>query len=370
MSKFSKSSFIVLVSIILLLLALRLSAPYAIEKGVNYTLKTTPGLRGEIGDVDLALYRGAYQINDIELFLIDGGLEKPLMKVKRLDISVLWAALFRGSVVAEMQFLEPQFYYADNKNKEQEINEDASNEKTWVSLANRLVPFSIDRVDILNGRIKLETIATEQTSVSQITRVNGLISNITNSKDHSGSLVTNMQVEGMIEGVCPLQISGSIDPYASKPTFNFDVEMQRLPVEKIDGLIAFYAPFDVEAGELDFAMELAAEQGKVDGFVKAGVYDLSVFEWHDDVQVDGDNPFQWLFEALTGGIAGLFEDNTRDLIATEIPLTGQIDNIETPLWPAIYGIIKNAFIESLDITVEDEPELKTEPNVQTESENN
>lgn len=370
MSKFSKSSYIVIVSIILILAALRLGAPYAIEKGVNQALKTTPGLRGKIGDVDLALYRGAYQINDVQLFLIDGGLEKPLIKVKRLDISVLWSALFRGSVVAKMQFLEPQFYYADNSSKQQEINEDASNEETWVSLANSLVPFSIDRIDILNGTITLETIATEQTSVSEITGVNGLISNITNSKDHSGSLVTTIQIEGMIESICPLQISGSIDSYANKPTFDIDVEMQRLPVEKIDGLIAFYAPFDVEAGEVDFAMEFAADQGKVNGFVKAGIYELDVFEWHDDVQVDGDNPFQWLFEALTGGIAGLFEDDTRDVIATEIPLEGQIDDIETPLWPAIYGIIKNAFIESLDITVDEEPNAEQEKEPEQALENN
>lgn len=355
MNKYSKTSYIIIASTLLFLFVLRLAAPFAVEKGVNYALQQTPGLRGKIGDVDIALYRGAYQIKDIELYVIDGTLEKPLVRITRLDISILWAALFRGSVVAEMQFFQPEFYYADTSEQEEKINDDASDEQTWVSLANKLVPFAIDRIDILDGRLMLETIATEQTNLSEINKVNGYISNITNSKDHSGSLVTNMQLNGMIEGVCPLQLSGSYNPYAAKPTFNIDVEMQRLPVEHIDGLIAFYAPFDVEAGELDFAMEFIADEGKVDGYVKAGVYDLSVFRWHEDVVVDGDNPFQWLFEALSGGVAEIFEDGERDLLATEVPLEGQLDDIETPVWPAVLSIIKNAFGESLNIKV-DEPE--------------
>ena len=129
--------------------------------------------------------------------------------------------------------------------------------------------------------------------------------------------------------------------------------MQRLPMMHIDHLISFYSPFDVEAGQLDFAMEFAAKQGVVSGYVKAGVYDLSVFDWQEDVVQDGDNPFQWLFEAVTGGIAELFEGGNKDLVATRIPLEGNIDDIETPLWPAIGAIIRNAFIKSLDIKVDE-----------------
>ena len=75
--------------------------------------------------------------------------------------------------------------------------------------------------------------------------------------------------------------------------------------------------------------------------------------WQEDVVQDGDNPFQWLFEAVTGGIAELFEGGNKDLVATRIPLEGNIDDIETPLWPAIGAIIRNAFIKSLDIKVDE-----------------
>ncbi len=343
---------ITLISLAVILVALRLVAPYAVQKGVNYAIKTTPGLSGQVGDVGIALYRGAYQVKDIELNLVDGGLQKPLISIQQLDISVLWSALFRGSIVSEMTFLKPQFYYADDVQQKEKINQDVQDEQTWITLANRLVPFSIDRIDIIDGRLMFETISAQRKTLTEITDVHGQITNLTNSKQRSGTLVTNLVLDAEIAGVCPLAVSGSYDPYASKPTFNVDVEMQRLPVKHIDHLISFYSPFDLEAGQIDFAMEFASKQGDVSGYVKAGVYDLSVFDWQEDVVKDGDNPFQWLFEATTGGIAELFEGGTKDLIATRVPLEGKIDDIQTPLWPAIGAIIKNAFIKSLDIKVD------------------
>ncbi|WP_340678508.1 DUF748 domain-containing protein [Paraglaciecola sp.] len=356
-----KSTLLIIITVLLLVL-LRLFAPYALKKGVNYAIETTPGLSGHVGDVDIALYRGAYQIQDIELYLVDYGVDgeqqKPLIKIKQLDISLLWSALLHGSIVSEMTFLEPQFYYADNAKREEHINEDVQDEQTWITLANRLVPFSIDRIDIVAGRLLFAMINDEQTSKAEIQDINGQITNLTNSKKYSGSLVTNMHLDAVIEGVSPIALTGSYDPYAKKPTFNFDVEMQRLPVKYLDHLISFYTPFDVEAGEIDFAMEFASKQGVVEGYVKAGIYDLSVFDWQEDVVKDGDNPFQWLFEALTGGIAELFENGNNDLIATRVLLEGTLDNVETPIWPAIFAIIKNAFVTALEIKIDDVVQLK------------
>lgn len=336
----------------LAVILLRLAAPYAIQKAVNYALTTTAGLSGQVGDVDIALYRGAYQVENIELYLVDGNLHQPFIKIKQLDISLLWSALLRGSIVAEMRFLQAQIYYADKTQQDEHINEDVQNEQTWITLANRLVPFAIDRIDVVEGRLVFATIDGDQTTNTVIDDINGQVTNLTNSKDHSGSLVTHMHATALIEGICPLKLSGAYDPYASLPTFNFDVEMQRLPVKKLDHLISVYAPFDLEAGEIDFAMEFAANQGDVQGYAKAGIYELSVFDWHEDVVKDGDNPFEWLFESLTDAVAGIFENAEKDLIATQVPLEGKIDNIETPIWPAVYGIIKNAFIQSLEIEVD------------------
>lgn len=341
------------VFLLALLIILRLLAPLAIERGVNHAIATTPGISGSVGDVDIALYRGAYQVEDIELYIIQGEQSKPMIKVKRLDISILWSALFRGSVVAELAFEHPQFYIADTAGKEEKLNPDVKDEETWITLANRLAPFSIDRIDIIDGIVSLETSSEELQSLTQIEQVNGQITNLTNSQSFSGSMVSQMAIQAKVAGICPLSMSGSYDPYAAKPTFNIDVEMQRLPVKQIDSLIRFYTPFDFEAGEIDFAMEFAAKLGKVNGYVEVGIYKLDVFNWQEDVVKDGDNPFEWLFEGLAGGLSELLENDEKDLLATRIPLEGEIENIDTPLLPAIGAIFRNGFIKAFDMKVDD-----------------
>jgi hypothetical protein len=335
-----------------LLILLRLFAPLAVKKGINYAISTTPGISGSVGDVDIALYRGAYQVNDIALYIEDGQQQKPLIKVSQLDISVLWSALLNGAVVAELAFTHPAFYYLDTAGQDTNVNPKVKDEKTWITLVKRLAPFSIDRVDIIDGVIALATFSDERKTITEIQEVNGQITNLTNSRSFSGSLVTQMAVQGKIAGVCPLAMSGSYDPYARNPTFDFDVEMQRLPVKQIDHLISFYTPFDFEAGEVDFAMELAARQGQVQGYVEVGIYHLDVFDWQEDVVKDGDNPFEWLFEGLAGGMSEILENDKKDLLATRVPLEGKIDNIDTPLLPAIGAILKNGFIKAFDMKVD------------------
>lgn len=340
------------VSLLVLLLLLRLFAPLAIKKGINYAIATTAGISGKVGDVDIALYRGAYQVHDIELYMVDGQQQKPLIKVQRVDISVLWSALFNGSLVAELAISHPEFYFIDTAGQKEKINPNIKDEQTWITLVNRLAPFSIDRVDIIDGVIALETFTGKRRTVTEIRDVQGQVTNLTNSRSFSGSLVSQMSIQAKVAGVCLLSVSGSYDPYAAKPTFDFDVEMQRLPVKQIDHLIRFYTPFDFEAGEVDFAMELAAKQGQVQGYVELGVYHLEVFDWQEDVVKDGDNPFEWLFEGLVGGLSEILENDKKDLLATRIPLEGQIDDIDTPLLPAIVAILKNGFVKAFDLKVD------------------
>ena len=57
-----------LLGILLALVMMRVSAPYAIKAFANNTLEQTQGISGEIGDIDLHLYRGAYEIENIKIY--------------------------------------------------------------------------------------------------------------------------------------------------------------------------------------------------------------------------------------------------------------------------------------------------------------
>ena len=67
-----------------------------------------------------------------------------------------------------------------------------------------------------------------------------------------------------------------------------------------------------------------------------------------------------MFEALSGGIAELLENQNRDLLATKIELKGKVDSPETSTLSVLWGIFKNGFIDAYKINVEDSVSLDGE----------
>lgn len=101
-----------------LLVALRMLAPTIVKNIVNQSLDNAPGIAGSIQDIDLHLYRGAYQIEGIELRTVKNNIEHPFVTISELDISIFWTKLIRGKVVTELVFKQPSFTFADTKEEQ------------------------------------------------------------------------------------------------------------------------------------------------------------------------------------------------------------------------------------------------------------
>src|SRR4051812_13586137 len=91
--------YIVIGSILALLIILRLFLPAIVLRYVNKTLADMHGYYGHVTDIDISLYRGAYQINDIYLNKVDSVSKKqtPFFSAGTIDLSVEWRALFQGA---------------------------------------------------------------------------------------------------------------------------------------------------------------------------------------------------------------------------------------------------------------------------------
>ena len=85
-----KGWFVGLGILIVVLIGLRAAAPFAVQRYVNRVLDRAEGYNGRIGDVDLALIRGAYQIEDVEILKSDGKVPVPLFKSPLVDLSIEW----------------------------------------------------------------------------------------------------------------------------------------------------------------------------------------------------------------------------------------------------------------------------------------
>src|SRR6185369_10545173 len=112
---FRKRKHIILWSIIVALIIFRLFLPLIVKNYVNKVLNRIPGYHGWVDDIDISLIRGAYVINGLHLF--KNGDKKPMLDLKKTDISIEWKSLFKGRVVSEVNILRAKVSFYVNGNK-------------------------------------------------------------------------------------------------------------------------------------------------------------------------------------------------------------------------------------------------------------
>ena len=110
-----RKTVVVLLAVVLLLIAGRVAMPYFVEDYVNDQLMALDAYDGHVGDIDIHLWRGAYSIDDIEIVKTGASRPVPFFRSDRIDFSVEWRSLFRGSIVAEASFFGPEVNLVQGK---------------------------------------------------------------------------------------------------------------------------------------------------------------------------------------------------------------------------------------------------------------
>lgn len=108
-----------LASLIVLLVALHLALPYLVRDYLNDKLADMGDYRGQVADVDLAWWRGAYQINGLKIVKTTGKVPVPFLDAPLIDLSVSWHSLwYDKAVVAEVTFVHPELNFVDGGSKQ------------------------------------------------------------------------------------------------------------------------------------------------------------------------------------------------------------------------------------------------------------
>lgn len=68
--------------LLVVLVALSIALPYLVRNYLNDKLANMGDYRGHVTDVDLALWRGAYKINGLEIIKVDGKVPVPFVKAR------------------------------------------------------------------------------------------------------------------------------------------------------------------------------------------------------------------------------------------------------------------------------------------------
>lgn len=345
---FRRKGTIVILIILGVLVIVRLFLPAIVLHYVNKTLATMDGYYGHVQDIDISLYRGAYQINDIYINKKDSatGKETDFFKAKNVDLSVEWKAMFHGSLVGELEFNDASLTFTKDKVELGDVKKDTND---FRRVLKKFMPLKVNRFEINNSSLHY----TDKTSHPKVdvalSDLHLLALNLRNSYDSTKLLPASVTAQAhAYEGTMHLDMR--LNPLAEHATFDVNAEVKNVNLVLLNDFLKAYGKFDVHRGNFGLYSEVATKNGRFRGYVKPIIKDLDVVGPEDR----HDAFFQKIWEAIVGGVGVIFRNQEKNQVATKVPLEGDFKNPKSDVLEAIWEVLRNAFIQALMPSVDNQ----------------
>jgi len=330
----------IILTVLLILVLARLALPYFVTNYVNKVLADIEGYTGSIDDVDISLYRGAYQIHGLELFSVQDEIKTPFVAIKTIDLSVEWKALFDGAVVGEVLLLNPELNFAAAPaSGEVQTGE----ENDWTKTVTDLIPLQINRFEINNGKISYIDNYVEPKVDIYFNEFNAVATNLNNSTDSQEDLPSNLKVNSLSIGNGRLVATADLNILKEVPDFDLNVSFEDVNIPALNDFFKAYAGVDAESGSFNFYTEVALIDKELNGYFKPLTKDLKVLKWSQEEE----KFFGKVWEGIVGLAGNIIENHGKDQVGTKVPISGNIENFEVGVWKSIIELLKNAYFAPL-----------------------
>lgn len=339
---------IALVSIVALLIIFRIFLPFIVLHYVNKKLSELKEYYGHVEDIDIALLRGAYVINDIKLVKTGNDQGKkdtiPFFRSREIDLSVQWKAIFKGAFVGEIYVEDPVLNFVKGKHKDEDAKADTAD---FRQLIKDLMPLTVNRFEIHNGQIHyIDPFSKPRVDVA-MKELQVVAENLSNVNDSTKKLPARAIATGKAyEGNFKLKVD--FDALQKTPTFDMSAEIINVNLVLLNDFLRAYGNFDVKKGNFGLYTEFAGKEGGFGGYVKPILKDLDIVQWNKE---EGDFK-QILWETLIGSAAAILENKSKDQLATKVEIKGKFDSPDINLWRAISYVLRNAFVHALKPSID------------------
>lgn len=342
-----------LAGLLVLLLALHLSLPWLVRDYLNDKLADMGDYRGQVTDVDLAWWRGAYKINGLTIIKTSGKVPVPLLEAPLIDLSVSWHSLwYDHAVVAEVTFQRPVLNFVDGGNKQASQTGQGTN---WRQQLEKLLPITLNEVLIRDGTLTFHNFNSKPPVDLKATQLNASVHNLTNVVDKQGRRDASFEGKALLLGDAQVESDATFDPLSNFEDFEFRLRATDIQLRRLNDFASAYGKFDFNAGHGDVVIEAKAVKGRLSGYIKPLLRDVEVFNWQQDVENKDKGFFRSIWEALVGASETVLKNQQKNQFATRVELSGNVHQSDISAFEAFLQILRNGFIQAFNARYERSP---------------
>lgn len=299
------------------------------------------GFRGDFERVHVTLFGPGYTITHLKLIEEPGGSWKtPVFYADSVHVGVAWRQLLHGKIVAAARIVEPKIAVIERPGPEK-----PKTKKAAPDLSKQLqgvLPMELARIEIVRGEILYRDLTEPRHPELWVHKLEVAAENLPTRAKMAGGRPTTLTASGLVGKSGDLTLFVSADPFASPLGFGGRFELVGLRVAELHDFIAPKTELQTPKGTLDLFAEFTAKNGRIHGGVKPVLKNVEVRPAKPGVVAKVKAWFaDEAVEVASDRVPG------RNAVATVAPIEGRLADPDVQLWPAIFGVVRNAFVEGL-----------------------
>jgi hypothetical protein len=199
----------------------------------------------------------------------------------------------------------------------------------------------IGELRVVNGDVAVENKTGPHPYQLFITHTNVTVQKFSNQKSEG---VGTVKLTGKFMGSGDTNAVLAFRPESQGPNFNLDLKVEDTDLTRLNDVLRAYGKFDVAAGQLSVYSQMKVASGYVDGYVKPLFRDVTVSapETKDDKTVG-----QKVKEKVIGAAFKILKNHPRKEVATQVNISGPLQNAQATTWQAVVGLLRNAFVKAI-----------------------
>lgn len=342
----SKKTIIILASVILFLIVLHLALPPLIKWYINSNFEDVNGIQVSVRDVDLKLWRGAYEVEGFTAKELAVAADVPLVYCGSFHFTLDWGALFHGMIVSDINMDTLKINFV-NRPDSLVASSDTARMDFAATMAD-LVPIDINELTIKNGYVSYKDFQSSPNVDIALADLNVEAHNLSNVVDENTPLPAEIHAWANTLGEGRLDMEANVNVMRSIPDLTLSLKLEKASLVELNDFFLAYGKFDFQQGRMSIYSEMSVSDETVDGYVKAVLDSMDI---STEAEREEQSVFQKTYERLVEGTTEVLSVKENKL-ATKIPIEGRLETAGVEMLPALFTLFRNAWMEGLQNQVD------------------
>jgi Domain of Unknown Function (DUF748) len=209
-------------------------------------------------------------------------------------------------------------------------------------LLHKITPLEVDHIDILDGQVAFVDTSRKERPELWLHDLQLSVENLTTRVHMTEGRPVLLTASATLARRGTVSIFVTADPFEKGLTFSGRAAVVGLETSELYRFIEPATKLQVPEGTIDIFVEFDCRNGELTGGVKPVLKNVKI-------RPDNKKVFTVLKAWASDLAIKLFSDRVHDrnAVATVIPIKGTLTGPNVELWPSIFGVLRNAFVEGL-----------------------